>query len=164
RTKNDVFADEDCRLVVFVLILTLGVCKRIPADRGEAAGGMSIDFAVLMGKVHVGRIVVGLVNRQSARIRMMSVEDAAGSGKKSLRKMRAGASLAQHRRKNAGFQSAGKGGAIVHVDQARGDEILQNLVLVAISESCPVLNAGVRVADCVKRLLAKLGIANFFSL
>src|SRR5437660_8679631 len=154
--QNDVLADENGRTVVAILCIT----ERVIADSGKVSGTVAINLAIFMGEVYIGSIVICLMDRKAAGIRVMPMESAAWCREKRLRQMRARAPIIQYGWEYARLKTTGEIGTIIGIDQSCCDEILQDLVLVCIGKPCTMLNTRVRISNCVECFPAKVTILN----
>ena len=86
---------------------------------------------------------------------MMAFKFAAGSCEERLWKMRTCASIVIHGRKDAGHQSTRKTGLVLHYDEPRFDQVLQNSLLVLLREVSAVLDAGARIRNRIMSLFSQ---------
>jgi hypothetical protein len=68
---------------------------RVQGD--EAMIGLSIHCAVLVRKILIRGVVIGFVDHQAARIRVVASKHTAGCREKRLRKLRAGTAVVDDR-------------------------------------------------------------------
>ena len=153
-SDDDVLIDvEDAGAAAF----RNGMQNAFALDLGEAGfGRLAVDVTVLLGKVDVGGVVVALMNRQAAGVGMVAAEAAAGRGPEALRKMRAIRAVIEHRRKDAGEQTAGEGRVVCRVQQAGREQLLHDRLLLGGGEAGAVQDAGLRVGDSVIGLHAEV--------
>src|SRR5262249_37181178 len=85
-----------------------GAAQVVAIDGGEQPGGaVAVNFAIFVGEMNVGDIVVGFMHHQSARIRVVANDGrAARRREKRLGELRAGGPVINESGKDSGLRAA----------------------------------------------------------
>ena len=98
------------------------------------------------------RQIEAFMDRQPARIGLVAVKRAPRRGAEGLRQMRAGGAVVEHGRKHAGFDAARDRRGVGRIDQALGQQLGHDRLLVRGREIGAVPDAGVGIEERVERL------------
>ena len=119
--------------------------------------GMPINLAVFGRQMLIRHVIIGFVNDQATRIRMMAEYGSASRcRKKRLRQLWAGRIVIQDGRENAGLEAADDSRRVRRIHQPLCNQSLNNGVLLRFRQVLAVLETGIRILQCVEGFFSEL--------